>query len=113
MSRLIIEDLGAIRIVKFDNPPNNYMDDETIVALTDCLNEVESDDVVRVIIGEENTGDLLWPLSIVVSRYGVPGEAMGTVGVVGPTRMEYSRTISGVRLMSSAMSDLVENIYLS
>lgn len=77
------------------------------------LGETPDGDLVRVIIGQENTGDVLWPLSIVVSRYGVPGEAMGTVGVVGPTRMEYSRTISGVRLMSSAMSDLVENVYLS
>ncbi|MDA0769835.1 MAG: heat-inducible transcription repressor HrcA [SAR202 cluster bacterium Casp-Chloro-G4] len=78
------------------------------------LGETPDGNVVRVIIGQENKGDaLLWPLSIVISRYGIPNEAMGTVGVIGPTRMEYSRTISGVRIMSSAMSDLVESVYLS
>lgn len=76
------------------------------------LGETPDGDVVRVIIGQENTGDVLWPLSIVVSRYGIPNGAMGAVGVVGPTRMEYSRTISGVRLMSSAMSDLLESVYM-
>lgn len=76
------------------------------------LGETPDGDVVRVIIGQEIREDALWPLSIVVSRYGIPNEAIGAVGVVGPTRMEYSRTISGVRFMSSAMSDLVESVYM-
>ena len=76
------------------------------------LGETPDGDVVRVIIGQENRGDMLWPLSIVVSRYGIPNEAMGAVGVLGPTRMEYSRTISGVRFVSSAMSDLVDSVYM-
>ena len=64
--------------------------------------------VVRVIIGRENRGDVLWPLSLVVSQYGVPGTAVGALGAVGPTRMEYSRTIAGVQLMSAVMSEMVE-----
>lgn len=76
------------------------------------LGETPDGDVVRVVIGQENRGDSLWPMSIVVSRYGIPNEAIGAVGVVGPTRMEYSKTISGVRLISSAMSDLVESVYM-
>ncbi len=75
------------------------------------LDEAPDGDVVRVIIGEENREDMLSPLSVVICRYGIPGEAMGAVGVVGPTRMEYSKTIGGVRFISSAMSNLVENAY--
>ena len=75
------------------------------------LDEAPDGDVVRVIIGEENREDMLSPLSVVICRYGIPGEAMGAVGVVGPTRMEYSKTIGGVRFISSAMSSLVENAY--
>ena len=65
--------------------------------------------VVRVIIGQENRGDLLWPLSVVICQYGIPDEAVGAVGAVGPTRMEYSKTISGVQFISSVMSELVES----
>ncbi|MCH7653316.1 MAG: heat-inducible transcription repressor HrcA [Chloroflexi bacterium] len=75
------------------------------------LDEAPDGDVVRVIIGEENREDMLSPLSVVICRYGIPDEAMGAVGVVGPTRMEYSKTIGGVRFISSAMSSLVENAY--
>ena len=73
------------------------------------LEETPDGGVVRVIIGQENRGDLLWPLSVVICQYGIPGEAVGAVGAVGPTRMEYSKTISGVKFMSSVMSELVES----
>ncbi|MDA1348552.1 MAG: heat-inducible transcriptional repressor HrcA [Chloroflexi bacterium] len=72
------------------------------------LDETPMGGVVRVIIGRENRGDVLWPLSLVVSQYGVPGRVVGALGAVGPTRMEYSRTIAGVRLLSTLMSDMVE-----
>ena len=75
------------------------------------LDETPGEGAVRVIIGEENKGNLLWPLSVVICRYGIPGEAIGAVGAVGPTRMEYSKTIASVRLLSSVMSDLVEAVH--
>ena len=36
--------------------------------------------------------------------------AVGAVGVIGPTRMEYPKAITGVRFMSSVMSELVESV---
>ena len=74
------------------------------------LEETPDGGVVRVIIGQENRGDMLWPLSVVICRYGIPDEAIGAVGAVGPTRMEYSRTIAGVRFISSVMSELVAGV---
>ena len=72
------------------------------------LAEAPEGDVVRVVIGQENRGDVLWPLSVVICQYGIPDEAVGAVGAVGPTRMEYSRTIPRVKFMASVMSELVE-----
>ena len=76
-----------------------------------ALEEAPEGNVVRVIIGQENQEDMLRPLSVVIGQYGIPGEAVGTVGAIGPTRMEYSRAISGVRFVSSVMSDLVETVH--
>ena len=67
--------------------------------------------VVRVIIGRENAGDMLRPLSIVLRRYGIPGEMNGVIGAIGPVRMEYGRTISGVEFMSALMTDLVKTVH--
>jgi heat-inducible transcriptional repressor len=74
------------------------------------LDEAPEGITVRVVIGQENKGDLLWPLSVVIAQYGVPGETVGAVGAVGPTRMEYSRTIASVKAMTAVMSELAEDI---
>ena len=75
------------------------------------LEETPDGNVVRVIIGQENRGDVLWPLSVVICQYGIPDEVFGVVGAVGPTRMEYSKTIAGVRFISSVMSNMVERVH--
>ena len=69
--------------------------------------------LVKVVIGEENPNHQLRPFGIVMCEYGVPGEAGGVVGVIGPTRMEYHRTMSTVRYIASLMSKLVETIHHS
>ena len=77
------------------------------------LDEVPETGVVRVVIGRENRGDMLRPLSVVIGRYGISGKASGAVGAVGPVRMEYTKTIAGVELMASVMSDLTESVHSS
>ena len=64
---------------------------------------------VQVLIGGEGKDEDLRQCSIVLARYGVPGLATGTLGVLGPTRMYYGKTISTVRFMSGLLSDLVTN----
>lgn len=65
---------------------------------------------VQVLIGGEGTWEELRECSIVLSRYGVTGLATGTLGVLGPIRMPYSRTISTVRFVSDLLSDLIVEI---
>lgn len=62
---------------------------------------------VQVLIGGEGTWDELRDCSIVLARYGSPEQATGTLGVLGPMRMSYGRSISVVRFISSLLSDLV------
>ena len=47
--------------------------------------------------------------SLVIARYGVPGMATGALGVLGPMRMAYSRTIPTVRFVAGLLSDLVND----
>ncbi|NJN80955.1 MAG: hypothetical protein HC802_00795 [Caldilineaceae bacterium] len=46
-----------------------------------------------------------------LSRYGVLDHATGVLGVIGPLRMSYGRTISAVRFVAALMSEMVEEIY--
>jgi heat-inducible transcriptional repressor len=64
-------------------------------------------DDVQVLIGGEGTWEDLRDCSMVLARYGAPGLATGALGVLGPTRMSYGRTVSAVRFVSGLLSDLV------
>lgn len=66
---------------------------------------------VQVIIGKENRDEAIQNCSVVVCRYGLPEEATGTIAVVGPTRMPYSRTIPTVYYLSSVLGQLVAGLY--
>jgi heat-inducible transcriptional repressor len=63
---------------------------------------------VQIFIGGESSKVPLDELSMVVAPYEVDGQVVGTLGVIGPTRMAYERVIPIVditaRLLSSALS---------
>lgn len=63
---------------------------------------------VQVVIGGEGTWEDLRQCSMVLARYGTPGLATGTLGVLGPMRMPYGRTISTVRFIAGLLSEMVE-----
>ena len=65
------------------------------------------EDEVHVAIGSEHRLEPLRGFSLVFGRYGGDGDVVGYVGVVGPTRMDYARSIGAVRYVGSLMSDLV------
>lgn len=60
---------------------------------------------VKVVIGEENPEPALQDLSLITSQYGVPDKGSGIVGVIGPKRMDYARTISSLNCLSALLSD--------
>jgi len=64
---------------------------------------------LQVLIGGEGEWEELRQCSIVLARYGVPGMATGMLGVLGPMRMSYARTIPTVRFVAGLLSDLVND----
>jgi heat-inducible transcriptional repressor len=67
-------------------------------------------DSVQVFVAGEGREEIN-QLSIVLSRYGVPGQMSGAVGVLGPTHINYGRAISTVRFVSSLMTTMVTALY--
>ncbi len=68
---------------------------------------------LQVLIGGEGEWEELRQCSMVLTRYGVPGLVTGMLGVLGPMRMSYARTIPTVRFVASVLSDLVTEIVAS
>lgn len=66
---------------------------------------------VQVIIGRENPAEAVHDYSIVFSRYGVEASALGTIGVIGPTRMAYGRAIATVDYLALVLSRLMAELY--
>jgi heat-inducible transcriptional repressor len=64
---------------------------------------------LQVLIGGEGRWEELRQYSMVIARYGVPGLASGTLGVLGPMRMSYARAIPTVRYVAGLLSDLVND----
>jgi heat-inducible transcriptional repressor len=87
----------------------HLFEDRTL--LEDLLTDMLEVGGVQVVIGGEGRWNELSECSLVVSPYGVSGEAVGALGVMGPMRMPYSRAISTVRYVAGLMSDLFRDLY--
>jgi heat-inducible transcriptional repressor len=81
---------------------------ESKTQLLDILEMSENAEGVKIFIGGESQLVPLDECSIVTAPYEVDGKVMGTVGVIGPTRMAYERVIPIVdvtaKLVTSALS---------
>lgn len=77
----------------------------------DTLPGRHSNNEIQVMIAGEGRYADLQDISLVIGRYGLYNQVTGVVGVVGPVRMPYARTISTVRFVSRVMSEMVEDMY--
>ena len=81
-------------------------------SLQDLLSRTITNSAVgglQVLIGGEGGWEELSQCSMVLARYGVPGLATGTLGVLGPMRMSYARTIPTVRYVAGLLSNWVND----
>ena len=67
--------------------------------------------IVVVDIGGENAVPALQSLSLVAANYGLPQRNLGTVSVIGPTRMDYAQAIFTVREAAHQLSRFIEDLY--
>ncbi len=68
--------------------------------------ENKNDKSVNVIIGEENKDKRFSEFSIVTSQY-KSGKVNGTIGIIGPKRMNYSKVIPIVKYISNIVSKIL------
>jgi len=81
------------------------------VSLLGLLTAALGERDIYVRIGEENALPALRSLSLVAANYGLPQRNLGTVSVIGPTRMDYGGAIGTVREAAAQLSRFIEDVY--
>jgi len=74
------------------------------LAMLETLSDAMQATNLAVRIGSENERRELGQMSLIATRYGT-SSADGIVGVIGPTRMDYQRTIAAVRAAADGLSE--------
>lgn len=67
----------------------------------------DGDDDIQILIGPENVAEELKDSSVVIARYNAGENMKGIIGVVGPTRMDYSGVASKLRYIAAGLSKLL------
>ncbi|WP_369252536.1 heat-inducible transcriptional repressor HrcA [Geodermatophilus amargosae] len=80
--------------------------EEQVVVLR-LISEVDSGGAVLVRIGEENAHEALAGASVVSVGYGSGDRALGGLGIVGPTRMDYPGNMAAVRAVARYVGQLL------
>ena len=81
----------------------NILDTKEVVA--DMLNSGFAEDI-NVYIGEENEKEELKDFSIVTFKHKVNGKDLGTIGIIGPKRMDYSKVISVMKYINKKLKEI-------
>ncbi|ACB84764.1 heat-inducible transcriptional repressor HrcA [Natranaerobius thermophilus] len=77
----------------------SFFENEEVLA--ELLSESEG---IVVRIGKENPRDEVKDCSLVTASYELNGRPLGTIGVLGPTRMDYSRVIAIVAQIANELT---------
>jgi heat-inducible transcriptional repressor len=82
---------------------------EEQVVLLRLLDQSVSSSKVLVRIGNETQHEGLAAASVVSTGYGLHGERVGAVGVLGPRRMDYAHTMARVAAVARYVGNLLED----
>lgn len=66
---------------------------------------------IQVKIGRENNNSAMENCSLITATYSSGAEKLGTIAILGPTRMEYARVISLLQLISRDLTSVLTKLY--
>ena len=80
----------------------NILDEKELIA--DMLNSGFAEDI-NVYIGGENEKEELKDFSVITFKHRVGNKDIGTIGIIGPKRMDYSKVISVMKYISKKLNE--------
>jgi heat-inducible transcriptional repressor len=87
----------------------DLLNEEEII--TGLVRSVTKDKQFDFKIGSENQIDEMKDLSIITTVYGREGKDVGTIGVIGPTRMAYSKVVSSIKYIRELLNKEIIRLF--
>ncbi|MCA1031812.1 heat-inducible transcriptional repressor HrcA [Bacillus timonensis] len=66
---------------------------------------------INIKIGRENQVSAMENCSLITATYSIGAEHLGSIAILGPTRMEYSRVVSLLQLISTDLTKVLTKLY--
>jgi len=87
----------------------NMMDTKDILSLV--LKSIDSsNDGINIQIGRENKIEEMQDCSVITATYNLGGLVIGTIGIIGPTRMEYARVLAAMDYVRKKINQEIDRI---
>jgi len=86
----------------------SFIEEEDILAAT--IRRYLGFRKTKIIIGKESKLKKMQDCSLITTEYSIKGKQAGAIGILGPTRMDYSRMISIAEYVSDKLSEILSEI---
>lgn len=83
-------------------------DEEDFVRYVEEVIQKENSDI-QIVIGQENSSEDLKDCSLVTATYKMPEGAKGTIGIIGPKRMDYKKVVTMLKNLTGELDDIFNN----
>lgn len=83
----------------------NILDTDKTKQMIEILNSGDNQDEINVYIGDENVDKALKDFSVITFKHKEKGKDLGTIAIIGPTRMDYSKVISAMKYISKKLNE--------
>ncbi len=83
----------------------NILETDKTKQMIDILNSGDDQDEINVFIGDENVDKALKDFSVITFKHKENGKDLGTIAIIGPTRMDYSKVISAMKYISKKLNE--------
>ncbi|NLL05138.1 MAG: heat-inducible transcription repressor HrcA [Clostridiaceae bacterium] len=103
----------------------NYPEFKDVVKAREFLNMIDTKDILPLLlkniknagdngisiqIGKENEIEEMQDCSVVTANYNLGGLVIGTIGIIGPTRMEYARVLAAMKYIRRKINEEIDRI---
>ena len=107
---------GTTNVLKYPELANSSSAEKLLVTLEDIEDKeefakhvedvIQQDNDIQILIGQENSDENLKDCSLVTATYKMPEGAKGTIGIIGPKRMDYKKVVTMLKELTGELDDI-------